>query len=239
MNEPNFPMDDDLSRFEQDLKSLTPKHFPMASPVRAMLPIHDLGLSSQSDVGIGTDQQSHRFPVMNRNWLKTVSVSWMTGLAAGLLVPAIWTRLTHEDAPIVEPNLISESGSSSAVTVPPPPTASTPGSPSIKPTRTQEPSRYREQSFASTNRYTSLNSYDDQILHPFMSLNEVHWNTAIVPSARRLTGAKGPKQDDEQNSAPDSTSDVPQTTLLNSLPKAQGQRQLLKSLMESDDLNSI
>lgn len=240
MNEPNFPMDEGLSRFEQDLKSLTPKHFPMASPVRAMLPIHDLGLSSQSDVATVTDQQSHRFPFVNRTWLKTVSVSWVTGLAAGLLVPAIWTRLMHEDAPVIEPNLVSESGVSSVVTAPTPPTTTTPDSPSIKPTRSQEPSRYREQSFASNYRHTLLNSHDDQILHPFMSLSEVHWNSAMMPSAKRLIGVEtGAKQNYEQHNAPDSTSDVPQTTLPNTFPKVQGQRQLLKSVMESDDLISI
>jgi hypothetical protein len=240
MNEPNFPMDDDLSRFEQDLKSLTPKHFPTASPVRAILPKHDLGLSSYAVVGVDTCQQSHRFAFVNRTWLKTVSVAWVTGLAAGLLAPAMWTGFVNEEAPFIKPNLISESGVSSVVTTPTPPTTATPDSPSIKPTRSQEPSRYREQSSASTNRYTSLNSHDDQMLHPFMSLNEVHWNSAMMPSAKRLTGvAMGPKQDDEQNSAPYSTSDVPQTTLPNSFPKTQGQRQLLKSLMESDDLISI
>ncbi len=240
MNEPNFPMDDDLSRFEQDLKSLTPKHFPTASPVRAILPIHELGLSSQSDVAAVADRQSHRFPFVNRTWLKTVSVAWVTGLAAGLLVPAIWTRFVNEEAPVIKPNLISESGSSSAVTIPTPPTASTLDLPSLKPTRSQEPSRYREQSSSTNYRYMSLNSHDEQMLHPFMSLSEFHWNSAMTPSARRLTGvAKGPKQDDEQNSAPDSTLDAPQTTLPNTFPKAQGQRQLLKSLMETDDLISI
>jgi hypothetical protein len=146
----------------------------------------------------------------------------------------------NEETPVIEPNLISESGVSSVVTAPTPPTASTPDSPSIKPTRSQEPSRYREQSSASTNRYTSLNSHDDQILHPFMSLNEVHWNSAMMPSAKRLIGVEtGAKQNYEQHNVTDSTSDVPQTTLPNSFPKTQGQRQLLKSLMESDDLISI
>jgi hypothetical protein len=177
---------------------------------------------------------------VNRTWLKTVSVAWVTGLAAGLLAPAMWTGFVNEEAPFIKPNLISESGSSSAVTVPLPPTSSTPDPPSIKPTRSQEPSRSREQSFATTDRYMSLYSHNDPLLHPFMSLNEVHWNSAMMPSAKRLTGvAMGPKQDDEQNSAPYSTSDVPQTTLPNSFPKTQGQRQLLKSLMESDDLISI
>lgn len=240
MNERNYPMDDDLSRFEQDLKSLTPKQFPTASPVRAILPIHDLGLTSPSDVATVTDQQSHRFPFVNRTWLKTVSVAWVTGLAAGLLAPAMWTRFMNEEAPVIKPNLISESGVSSIVTDPNSPAASTPDSPSIKPTRTQEPSRYREQSFASTNRYTSLNSHDDQMLHPFMSLSEFHWNSAMMPSTKRLTGmATGAKQDDEQQGAPDLTSETPQTTLPNSFPKIQGQRQLLKSLMETDDLISI
>lgn len=240
MNEPRFPMDDDLSRFEQDLKSLTPKQFPTASPVRAILPIHFLEQSSQPDIGVVTDQQSHRFPFVNRTWLKTVSVAWVTGLAAGLLVPAIWTRFVNEEAPVIKPNLISESGVSSIVTDPNSPAASTPDSPSIKPTRTQEPSRYREQSFASTNRYTSLNSHDDQMLHPFMSLSEFHWNSAMIPSTKRLTGmATGAKQQEEQTGAPDKNPDVPQTTLPNSFPKTQGQRQLLKSLMETDDLISI
>jgi hypothetical protein len=240
MNEPNLPMDDDLSRFEQDLKSLTPKHIPIASPVRSMAPIHDLGLTSPPDVGVVTDQQSHRFAFVDRTWLKTVSVAWVTGLAAGLLLPAIWTRFVNEEAPVIKPNLISESGSSSAVIVSPPPTASTPDSPSIKPTRSQEPSRYRDQSFATNYRYMSLNSHDDQILHPFMSLSEFNWNSAMMPSTKRFNGvAKGAKQDDEQQGAPGSTSEAPQTTLPNSFPKTQGQRQLLKSLMETDDLISI
>lgn len=240
MNEPNLPMDDDLSGFEQDLKSLTPKHFPTASPVRAILPIHDLGLTSPPDVGAVTDQQSHRFAFVNRTWLKTVSVAWVTGLASGLLVPAIWSGFMNEEAPVIKPNLISESGSSSAVTVPLPPTAATPDPPSIKPTRPQEPSRFREQSFATNYRYMSLNSHDEQMLHPFMSLSEFNWNSAMMPSAKRFTGVEtGAKQNYEQHNVTDSTSDVPQTTLPNSFPKTQGQRQLLKSLMETDDLISI
>lgn len=240
MNEPSFPMDDDLNRFEQDLKSLTPKYILLASPVRTMLPVQDLGITSLPDVGIVADQQSHRFAFVDRTWLKTVSVAWVSGLAAGLLVPALWTRFMNEEAPVIEPTLISESGISSVATAPTPPTASTPDPLSRKPTHPHEPSRVREQRFATNYRYMSLNSHDEQMLHPFMSLSEFNWDSAMIPSGRRLTGvAKGPKQDYEQNSAPDSNSKAPKTTLPNSFPKSQGQRQLLKSLMETDDLISI
>lgn len=244
MNEPNFPMDDDLSRFEQELKSLTPRDFPVGLPVRAMLPMHDLGLTSPPDVGIVTNQQSHRQPFVNRAWLKTVSVSWMTGLAAGLLVSMIWTRLVNEDAPFIDPKLISESGVPSVATDPNPPTTSSRDLPSTETTRPQESSRFREQSFGTNFRSISLNSYDGKILHPMMSLREVDWIFSIMPPAKRLTGVvKEAIQDHEHSSAPNSTSDVPQTTLPNSFPnsfpKAQGQRQLLKSLMESNELISI
>jgi hypothetical protein len=245
MNEPSFPMDDDLNRFEQDLKSLTPRHILIASPVRSMLPMHDLGITSPPDFDIVTEQQSHRLPLMNRAWLKTVSISWVTGLVAGLLVSTIWTRLVNETTPNTEPTLISENGASSMVIdsssqdATPPNLTSTPPYRS-QPYRSQLPSHFGEQSFANANRHTSLNFRDNRILHPFMSLNAVNWNSAIMPSAKRLTGTATRMQPDyEQYSAPDSDSGTPQIISPNSFPKSQGQRQLLKSLMKSQDLFSI
>ena len=62
MIEPNFPVHEGLDRFEQDLKSLTPKHFPVELPA---------------------------LPPTGPSWLKIASVSWLMGLAAGVLVSAI------------------------------------------------------------------------------------------------------------------------------------------------------
>ncbi|MCU0713022.1 MAG: hypothetical protein MUC43_13255, partial [Pirellula sp.] len=91
MNEKNYRMDEELSRFEQDLKSLTPKHCSAAASVPTMPAFHDNRLTSQIDTSVVMDHQSSSLPFTNRRWLKTVAVSWATGLAAGLLVSAIWT----------------------------------------------------------------------------------------------------------------------------------------------------
>ena len=81
MIEPNFPMHEGLDRFEQDLKSHTPKHHPVVLPA---------------------------LPPTGPSWLKIASVSWLMGLAAGVLVSAIWARLMNGQVPIAEPNPVSQ-----------------------------------------------------------------------------------------------------------------------------------
>ena len=233
-------MDDGLDRFEKDLKSLTPKRYPLASPVRTMLPIHDFGASPRPDAGIGQDQQLISSKSTNRNWLKTVAVSWATGLAAGMLISAIWTKLMTEETFIYEPNLVAENDSSASVSEPSTPLDVSSNPPSITPPRQQTASLLRGQGFVRNSRGIVPDFRDHQILHPFMPLNNVNWNAAMTPPAKRFTGLQTEaNQSHEQPGAPNQLSDASHESLPSPFPKSQGQRQLLKSLMESDDLISI
>lgn len=238
-------MDDGLNRFEQDLKSLTPKPYPSASPARTMLPIHDYGATSLPGVGVVRDQQLLSLNSTHRNWLKTVAVSWATGLAAGLLISAFWTKMMKEETAITEPSLLTENSSAAGVIEPDTPLNVSKNS-SSKTTSRQQPlatqpiTAQRSPGFVGNTRRTSLNSPEQEILHPFMTLNNVNWNAAMLPSSKRFAGAQSrTNQTSEQANAPDSASGDSQKSIPVSIPKTQGQRELLKSLMESDDLISI
>ncbi|MFN7292861.1 MAG: hypothetical protein ACK5T6_19935, partial [Pirellula sp.] len=162
MNKPNFPMDDGLNRFEQDLKSLTPKPYPSASPARTMLPIHDYGATSLPGVGVVRDQQLLSLNSTHRNWLKTVAVSWATGLAAGLLISAFWTKMMKEETAITEPSLLTENSSAAGVIEPDTPLNVSKNS-SSKTTSRQQPlatqpiTAQRSPGFVGNTRRTSLN----------------------------------------------------------------------------------
>jgi hypothetical protein len=250
MNEKNYRMDEELSRFEQDLKSLTPKHCSAAASVPTMPAFHDNRLTSQIDTSVVMDHQSSSLPFTNRRWLKTVAVSWATGLAAGLLVSAIWTKLMKEETSITEPNLLTENSSAAGVSEPNTPWNVSENS-SSKTTSRQQPlatrsltaqpiTAQRGPGFVGDMRRTSLNIPDQEILHPFMGLNNVNWNAAMLPSSKRFAGVQsGTKQASEQANAPDSGSGDSQKSIPVSIPKTQGQRELLKSLIESNDLISI
>jgi hypothetical protein len=248
MNEKDYRMDEELSRFEQDLKSLTPRHCSAAASVPTMPAFHDNRLTSRVDTGVGINHQSSSLSFTNRRWLKTVAVSWATGLAAGLLVSAIWTKLMEEETSSNEPSLLTENNSAAGVSEPNTPlsisqnsnseTTSRQQSLSAQPFTTQSLSIQR--GFVGNTRHTSLNIPDQEILHPFMGLNNVNWNPAMLPSSKRFAGVQsGTKQASEQANAPGAASGDSQKSLPVSIPKTQGQRELLKSLMESDDLISI
>jgi len=179
MIEPKFPMDEGLDRFEQDLKSLTPKSFPKELP-----PTHP-------------------------SWLKIASVSWLMGLAAGVLVSAIWTKLMNGQVPIAEPNPISQK------------VALTPNPPSTNPFGSPQPSVFGDEILAGRSRTIATDLDDDYVLQPLMRGNTVN-------RSRRFSG--------EATHSSTEDSAIPNPI---SLPKYQGQRQLLKILMESDDLTSI
>ena len=179
MIEPKFPMDEGLDRFEQDLKSLTPKSFPK------------------------------ELPPMHPNWLKIASISWLMGLAAGVLVSAIWTKLMNGEVPIVEPNQVSQK------------VALSPNSPSTTPFGSPQPSVFGDEILAGRSRTIATDLDDNYVLQPLMRRNTVN-------GSRRFSGEAS------HTSREDSATPNP-----NSFPKYQGQRQLLKMLMESDDLISI
>ncbi len=246
MNEPNLPMHDGLDRFEQDLKSLTPNHAPEVLPVQAMLSVDGLGVrsgpdaSSEPDACLVTDERLHRLPMKNRNWLKIASVSWVTGLASGLMVSAIWTRLITEENPITEPNLASETRVTSEVTSAPPELVSTPNPPSTDPFRAQPSSAFGDAIFSGNNRYFAIESASDDVLQPMMRRNAVTRISESLPSAKRFGRVDAAtKQKNGQTDASNTTSKTSPAPNSNSFPKYQGQRQLLKMLMESDDMISI
>ena len=246
MNEPNLPMHDGLDRFEQDLKSLTPNHAPKVLPVQAMLSVQGLGASSGLDASSGhdaclvTDERLHRLPMKNRNWLKIASVSWVTGLVAGLMVSAVWTRLMTEENPITEPNLASETRITSEVTNAPPELVLTPSPPSTEPFRVLPTSAFGDAIFSGNNRYFAIESASDDVLQPMMRRNAVTRISNSFPTEQKFARVdSATKQKDGQTDASNSTSKTSPTPNPNSFPKYQGQRQLLKMLMESDDLISI
>lgn len=248
MSEKDYRMDEELTRFEQDLKSLTPRHCSAAASVPTMPAFHDNRLTSRVDTRVGIDHQSSSLSFTNRRWLKTVAVSWATGLAAGLLVSAIWTKLMEEETSNNEPSLLTENNFAAGVSEPNTPLSISQNSTSKTTSRQQSlsPQPFTTQSlsiqrgFVRNMRYAPTHFPDEEILHPFMALNNVNWNAGILPHSKRPTAVQsGTKQDSEQANAPGAASGDSQQSIPVSLPKTQGQRELLKSLMESDDLISI
>lgn len=245
MKEKDYHMDDDLSQFELDLKSLTPKHFPASLPLQMILPVQSVGLASQADAGEARDQQPQSARTSNSKWFKTVAVSWATGLAAGLLVSAIWSKLMKEETSVMPPNLLTEYSSVAGGTEQTEPLSVSQNSSSRTTTHQQSLSAHSLSTqpgtdFVGNTRRTTLSSSDQQILHPFMALNNVNWNAAMLPSSKRFAGVQSEnKPASEQANAPDSATGNSQKSIPVSIPKTQGQRELLKSLMESDDLISI
>lgn len=197
MIEPNFPMHEGLDRFEQDLKSLTPKHFPVVLPVLPVL------------------------PPTGPSWLKIASVSWLMGLAAGVLVSAIWTRLMNGQVPIAEPNPVSQK------------VALTPNPPSTNPFGSLSTRAFGDETLAGRSRTIATDLDDDYVLQPLMRRNTVNrsrWFSGVDIANQPRSSQNGATHSSTEDSA------VPDP---NSLPTYQGQRQLLKMLMESDDLISI
>lgn len=250
MNEKDYRMDEELSQFERDLKSLTPRRCSATASVPTMSAFQDNRLTPQVDTSVVMDHQSSGLPFTNGRWLKTVAVSWATGLAAGLLVSAIWTKLMKEEGSITAPSLLTENRSAAGVSESNTPSTGSENS-SSKTISRQQPSTtepltapsltaQRGSGFAGNMRRFSFDSPEQEILHPFMGLNNVNWNAAMKPSSKRFAEMQsGTKQDFEQSNAPDSASGDSQKSFPISIPKTQGQRELLKSLIESNDLISI
>lgn len=96
-----------LDRFEQELRSLTPKSTSavLFDPVSIDANIHP----------------SSRSPKANSYWLQTASVSWTLGLATGILISAFWTQSTNRELSPPEPNLVAQK-STAPTTVASPPT---------------------------------------------------------------------------------------------------------------------
>ena len=233
MIEPDFPMHEELDRFEQDLKTLTPKPFPGLLPVQAKMPQDDLGLSSMPDVGLLTDKQVHRLPSTNYHWFKIASVSWMMGLAAGVLVSVLWTRLMNEQVPIAEPNLISQKMATSGATFETPAMAPITNSPSTNRFGSQHPRAFGDENLAGHSRTIATDLAYDYVLQPMMRRNPTDL-TRLFAGMEIAKQPKRPQADVQHSTAKDSTTPEP-----SSFPKYQGQRQLLKTLMESNDLISI
>jgi hypothetical protein len=233
MIEPDFPMHEELDRFEQDLKSLTPNPFTVLLPVQAKMPQDDLGLSSMPDVGLLTDKQVHRLPSTNYHWFKIASVSWMMGLAAGVLVSVLWTRLMNEQVPIAEPNLISQKMATSGATSETLVMAPITNSPSTNRFGSQHPRAFGDENLAGRSRTIATDLAYDYVLQPMMRRNPTDL-TRLFAGMEIAKQPKRPQADAPHSTAKDSTTPEP-----NSFPKYQGQRQLLKTLMESNDLISI
>ena len=233
MNEPKFPVHEGLHRFEQDLKSLTPKNVLEVLPVKSKPSSHDLVFRTVPVVGLVTDEPLHRLPMQNRDWLKIATVSWVMGLAAGLLVSAIWIGIWDAKVPITEPNIVSQNVAKSEVTNASPEVAFTQNPPSAELFRSQQPAAFQDEFFGGTSRFNAIDLAGDYVLRPFMWQNAVNGGMtfAEVDSASRLKNG--------QTDVPNSSTKSPSTPIPYSFPKCQSQRQLLKMLLESDTLNSI
>jgi len=94
MNEDPLSSMHGLDRFEQELRSLTPKS---TSTV-----LFDPE-SSHANI-----RHSSGSPKANRYWLQTASVSWTMGLATGILISAFWTQSNNRELSPPEPNLVAQ-----------------------------------------------------------------------------------------------------------------------------------
>ena len=94
MNEDPLSSMHGLDRFEQELRSLTPKSNSTV--------LFDPE-SSHANI-----RHSSGSPKANRYWLQTASVSWTMGLATGILISAFWTQSNNRELSPPEPNLVAQ-----------------------------------------------------------------------------------------------------------------------------------
>jgi hypothetical protein len=145
-----------------------------------------------------------------------------------------------EENPITEPNFASETRVTSELTNAPPELVLTLNPPSTEPFRAQPSSAFGDAIFSGNNRYFAIESASDDVLQPMMRRNAVTRISESLPSAKRFARVdSATKQKNGQTDASNTTSKTSPAPNPNSFPKYQGQRQLLKMLMESDDLISI
>ncbi|MCY3005470.1 MAG: hypothetical protein NTV29_05770 [Planctomycetota bacterium] len=171
--------------------------------------------------------------MQNRNWLKIATVSWVMGLAAGLLVSAIWMRFMKEDLLRTEPILASQDVAISEVISAPPEVALTQNPPSAELFRSQQPAAFQDEFFGGTSRFNAIDLAGDYVLRTIMRQNAVNGSMTFA----EVDSASPPKNG--QTDVPNSSTKSPSTPIPYSFPKCQSQRQLLKMLLESDTLNSI
>lgn len=217
MIEPKFPMHQELDQFEQDLKSLTPKQYPDTLSVQATTSYHDV-------------EHPHRSPTASRTWIQIAMVSWVTGLAAGILLSAIWTRATMEPVPLAKSNAIPENI-----------TAAESRFPNTKSVLAPQPSALdQEDVLAAICRSIAINSDSDVVLRPIMQRNPFLVNAASLPSTSRIDQAElGSHPEAKEPDANDHNRMTSPASEFNSLRNLQGQRQLLKTLLEFENLNTI
>ncbi|MBU6385938.1 MAG: hypothetical protein KGS49_08380 [Planctomycetes bacterium] len=230
MIEPKFPMHQELDQFEQDLKSLTPKQYPDTLSVQAKTSYHDAGFVTKPDTLPVADNHPHRSPTANRTWIQIAMVSWVTGLAAGILLSAIWTRVMMEPVPLAKSNAIPQNI-----------TAAESRFPNTKSVLAPQPSALdQEDVLAAICRSIAINSDSDVVLRPIMQRNAFLVNAASLPSTSRIDQAElGSHPEAKEPDANDHNRMTSPASEFNSLRNLQGQRQLLKTLLEFENLNTI
>jgi|688.fasta_scaffold89009_2 hypothetical protein len=230
MIEPKFPMHQELDRFEQDLKSLTPKQYPETLSVQAKTSYHDVELVTKPDTVPGADNHPHRSPWASRTWIQIAMVSWVTGLAAGILLSAIWTRVMMEPVPLAKSNTIPENI-----------TAAESHFPNTKSVLAPQPSALDQENVLSAIcRSIAIDSDSDVVLRPIMQRNALLVNATSLPSTPRIDQTEpGSHPEAKEPDANDHKMMTSPASEFNSLRKLQGQRQLLKTLVEFDNLNTI
>lgn len=230
MIEPKFPMHQELDRFEQDLKSLTPKQYPETLSIQAKTSYHDVEQVTKPDAVPVADNQPHRSPWANRTWIQIAMVSWVTGLAAGILLSAIWTRAMMEPVPLAKSNANPENIAATEYNLP-----------NTKSVLASQPSDLdQEDVLAAICRSIAIDSASDIVLRPIMQRDAFLVNAASLPSTSRIDQAE-PRSHPEakQPDANDNNRMTSPASEFNSLRKLQGQRQLLKTLLEFDNFNTI
>ena len=157
-------------------------------------------------------------------------VSWITGLAAGILLSAIWTRVMMEPVPLAKSNAIPENI-----------TAAKSQFPNTKSVLAPQPSALdQEDVFAAICRSIAIDSDSDVVLRPIMQRNAFFVNAPSLPFTTRIDQAElGSHPEARQPDANDHNMMTSPASEFNSLRKLQGQRQLLKTLLEFENLNTI
>lgn len=239
MNEPRYPMDDELNQFEQELKSLSPRSLVSLTQEQNEFSMQASAPIARASSSIEIPAPAHEMRSSDRSWLKTVILAWSSGLAAGLLLSWGWNAWSKSQSGLVYSNLPS-----SDVT-----THSTDQS---IPDQIAEQRRLKaplEQSgdfdqnemdkLMHANRLVALDAKRFSTLHPLMPLESIVWDH------RQLQFFKQFKNHD-QHSAIDrieqtSTVFADENSARYPTKPAQplGQRQLLKAMMESGSLSPI
>lgn len=247
MNESNHQMDKELNLFEQELRSLTPRSgVSMSDPslTNDARMSHMLGRDWLEGGPPLASQQSTCTSVIpsvtKSNWWTTVAVSWSSGLAAGLLLSAIWTQWNMGGFDISGEITSGERFASTNDLPPssldsnlPPPNKGDASNSRSNPWPDSQ--RTRLGNTFRGGRYVAIQGNQQDVLRPFLQLYDINndWRFTSRPTHKTffdIPSWENAEIRDEPNVAPSELKPVPPAQ--QSVP--QNQRQLLQSLYQSE-----